>query len=98
MPHVERFRVLRGHRKLAELRRTSNSRRRQWTIQQAQLREHRRLIPVNMLVSDLARLKLNDADEDELSLTTGGRHARKHPAHVQRVREANDELFDNPII
>src|SRR5262249_61537933 len=51
-----------------------------------------------MLVSDLAALKLNHAHEDELSFTTCGRHTRKHPAHIECVREANNKLFNDPII
>ena len=66
-------------------------------IQDAQLREHRRLIPMDMLPGHFASLKLNDAHQDELNFSTRGCHTRKHPDHIERVRKANHELFNNPI-
>lgn len=43
--------------KFQKFRRTSNSSRRHWVIQNSQLREHRGPIPVEILVGDFAGLK-----------------------------------------
>jgi hypothetical protein len=47
--------------KFQQLRRTSHSGRRRWMFQNAQLREHRGLIPIEMLVGHFAGLKPDDA-------------------------------------
>src|ERR1700737_4510143 len=67
-------------------------------IQDPQLREHRGLIPIETLVGDFAGLKLNDAHHGELDPSTRGRQARQHPIHIERMREADYKLFDNPIV
>jgi hypothetical protein len=67
-------------------------------IYDAQLREDRGLIPMDMLIGHFASLKLNDADEDELNFSSRGWKARKHPIHIERVRKANHELFDDPVV
>jgi hypothetical protein len=41
-------------------------------IYDAQLREDRSLIPMDMLIGHFASLKLNDADQDELNFSFRG--------------------------
>ena len=67
-------------------------------IYDAQLREDRGLIPMDMLIGHFASLKLNDADQDELNFSFRGWKARKHPIHIERVRKANHELFNDPVV
>jgi hypothetical protein len=50
-------------------RRTAHSTYRQWMIQDAQLRQHRRLIPVSMLVGDFAAIELDENGDDEFGLS-----------------------------
>src|SRR5205814_5752049 len=69
--------------KFQKLRRASSSSRRQRMIQDAQLREHGGLIPIEMLAGHFAGLKLNDAHEGELDFSTRGWHTRKHPIHPE---------------
>ena len=66
-------------------------------IEDPQLREHRCLIPIEPLIGDLAAFKLNDQRHGKFDASIRGRHAGKHPIHLQRMRKANDELFDDPI-
>src|SRR5712671_3766831 len=84
--------------KFQKLRRASNSSRRQWVIQDPQLREHRGLIPIEMLIGHFAGLKLDDAHQGELDPSTRGWHAGKHPTHLESMRKPNNELFDDPIV
>jgi len=42
-------------------------------------------------------LKLDETHKGELDSLAGGWHARKHPIHLERMRKANYELFDDPI-
>lgn len=93
-----RFPARGSHRKCQQVRRTANSNRRHWMIQDAHLREHRGLIPIEMLVSHFARVKLHDAYQDELHLSSGGWHTRQHPIHSERVRKLHHRLFDHPIV
>ena len=67
-------------------------------MQYPQLREHGGLIPIETLVGYLIPLKLNDAHESELDTSTRGCDAGKHPIHLDRVRKAYHELFDDPIL
>jgi len=67
-------------------------------IQNAQLGEHRGLIPIEMLVGHLTGLKLDNAHPGGLDLSTRSRHAKYHPIHVQRISKANYELLDDPIL
>jgi len=82
---------------LQQLRRTANAGPRQRMIQDPQLREHCRLIPIEPLVGDFAGLEVDDAHEAELDFSTRGQQAGQHPIHLQCVREADHELFDDPI-
>src|SRR5262247_390771 len=87
-----------GSRKLQELRRAFHAGRRDGVMQDAQLREHRGLIPIEALTGYLAGLELNDAREGDFDFPAGRRHAWKHPVHGERVREADHELLDDPIV
>jgi hypothetical protein len=67
-------------------------------IQDPQLSEYRRLIPIEMLVGHFAVSKLDEAHESELDPSTGGCQARNHPTHADRMRKPNHEFFDDPIV
>ena len=64
-------------------------------IEDAHLGEQSGLIPIETLAGHFAGLKLNDAHQGELDSSTRGRHAGKHPMHIERMRKANHELFDD---
>jgi hypothetical protein len=50
--------------KAQKLCRAAHSTHRQWMIQDAQLRQHRRLIPVSMLVRDFAAIELDENGDE----------------------------------
>jgi hypothetical protein len=79
------------------LRGAANSGRRQGMIENAHLGEQRGLIPIEMLMGHFAVLKLDEDHESELDPSTRGRHARKHPIHIERMRKADHELLGDPI-
>jgi hypothetical protein len=85
-------------RKFKKSRRTANSSVRHWMTQDTQLGEQRDLIPMDVLVSHFAGLKLDDADQDEFDFSTRGGQIRKHPIHIESVGEADHELFDDPVV
>src|SRR5215813_6519443 len=87
-----------GSRKLQELRRTLHAGRRDGVMQDAQLREHRGLIPIEALTGYLAGSKLNDARQGDFDFPARRRHIRKHPVHIERVREADHEFLDDSIV
>jgi hypothetical protein len=66
-------------------------------IQDTQLGEHRGLIPIEVLVSYFPGVKLDDAHEGELDPSTSGSNTGKHPIHVEGMRKADHEFFDDPI-
>src|SRR5437868_291666 len=79
-------------------RRTAHSTYRQWMIQDAQLRQHRRLIPVSMLVGDFAAIELDENGDDEFGLSAGGSYPREEPIHIDRMGKTYRHLFDDAII
>ena len=60
------------------------------SIEEADLDEHRSLVPVQMLVRDLVALELHDDDEGQLHASSGRRDAGQEPVQADRVREACD--------
>src|SRR5712692_10014445 len=55
------------------------------------------LIPVDMLVGQLAVSKVDDHHQRDLDSPAGGRHARQHPFHLYRVGETEDHLVHQPV-
>src|SRR5260370_18666820 len=62
-------------RALEQFARDSDSRLRHWTIQNPQLREHRGLIPLQMLTGHFPLFKSNDADQGKFSLPARNAYA-----------------------
>jgi hypothetical protein len=54
-------------------------------IQDTQLRQHRCLIPVDMLVGDFAAIELDESGDDEFGFSAGGSYLREEPTHIDRM-------------
>ncbi len=67
-------------------------------IEQAELNEHRRLIPIDMLVRELAVAEVDDHDRRDFDMFVGGRNAGEHPIHRDGMSELEDELIDDAIL
>ena len=67
-------------------------------IQDAQLSEHRRLIPIEVLAGHFAVLKMDDGGQEEPGSSPSGSQTWKYPIHIDRMREAHHQFFDDPII
>src|SRR5215475_12814 len=80
-----------------KLRDTSDPGRRDWKVQDAQLKEHSSLIPIEMLAGHFAALNLNNNRQGKFNRSPSGRYTGNHPIHSECVRETNDHLVDNPI-
>src|SRR5262245_6569825 len=76
---------------------TSDPGRRDWKVQDAKLKEHSSLIPIEMLAGHFAALNLNNDRQRKFNRAPSGRYTGNHPIHTERVRETNDHLVDNPI-
>ena len=59
--------------------------------------QHRRLIPVDVLVSELAVTELYDGHQGYVDPAVCGRDARKHPGHFLGVRERKNHLVDELV-
>jgi hypothetical protein len=62
-------------------------------IQPADLHKNGSLIPVGVLMHQLAVTELHDGDKRHLDLAAGGRHAWQHPVDLGGVREAEQHLI-----
>ena len=87
-----------GLPKAQKLCRTAHSTRRQWMIQDAQLRQHRRVIPVSMLVRDFAAIELDEGGADDFGFSAGGPYPREEPIHIDRMGKTYCHLFDDAVI
>ncbi len=67
-------------------------------VEQPDLREERRVVPVDVLVRDEALLEPDDRDVWEHDATSGRSHAGQPPVHRQRVGEGHDELVDHAVV
>src|SRR5438093_11690489 len=56
-------------------------------IEQSNLNQHRCLVPVNVLVSQLAISESNDSDQRHLHAFSGRINSRQHPIHLDAVSE-----------
>src|SRR5262249_3891841 len=81
-----------------DLRRAFASATRGASIDQTELDEHRRLVPVQVLVRDLVAFELDDGNERDFHAPSGRCDPRQKPVHADRVREANDHLVDEPVL
>ncbi len=67
-------------------------------IEQTELNQHRRLIPIDVFVREFAIAELDDRNQRNIDRATGWRNAWQHPVDRGRVGEAEDHLIDNPIM
>ena len=67
-------------------------------IQDAQLRQRRRLIPVDMLVGDFAVIELDKNGDQQFGLSAGGPYPREESIHIDRMGKTSRHLFDDAII
>ena len=65
---------------------------------ESDLFEYGSLIPVDMLVRELAFSKLDDGNERYLYASIRGRDARQHPGHLLRVCEREDHLVNKLVL
>src|ERR1700685_2740299 len=72
--------------------------RERWVRKQTDLLEHRRLVPVNTLVCELAVAKSDDRDKWNLDPAAGWWNPREHPRHLCRVGEGEDDLVHQSIL
>ena len=64
-------------------------------VQQSELRQRGGLVPIDVLMSELAVAKANDRDDWHLNAPIGRRNTWQHPGHFRRVREgAVSRLFE----
>src|SRR4029077_8692731 len=61
-------------------------------IEQSNLYQHARLIPVDMLMRDLSILHPGNDDDGHLYALPRGRDARQHPVNRRAVREADHKF------
>src|SRR5258708_35541490 len=66
-------------------------------VEQADLDEHARLVPVDVLVRDLVAVDLDDGHESELDGLARRLHAGEQPVDRGRVREPDHELVDELV-
>src|SRR5262249_54598058 len=66
-------------------------------VNQTELREHRRLIPVDVLVREFVAAKIHDHDEWNSDALARRRDAWQHPVHFDRVGEFKDHLVHHAI-
>src|SRR5262249_32314528 len=67
-------------------------------IEEADLHEHTRLIPYDVLVGDLVAFDADDYDEHRLDPFPGWLESGQHPVHFAGVRERDNELIDEPFL
>src|ERR1700693_3958270 len=65
---------------------------------QTDLLEHRRLVPIDALVCELAVAKSDDNDKWNLDAAAGWWNSREHPRHLCRVGEGEDDLVHQSIL
>src|SRR5271156_2427877 len=84
-----------GHGGIQELLcRLDSEYRKRWIREQADLFEHRGLIPVDTLMRQLSVPEADDNHERNLYAPMRRRHARKHPRHLFGVSEGKDDLVN----
>ena len=67
-------------------------------VEQAGLRQHAGLIPIDVLMRDFVTLEADDNGNRHLDGFPGRRHAGQQPVNDRRVGEADEELLDDPIL
>ena len=67
-------------------------------IEQAQLHEHTRLIPHDVLVGDLVTFDPDDHHEHRFNPFPCGLDSWQHPVNLACVRERDDELIDQSFL
>jgi hypothetical protein len=67
-------------------------------VDDAQLRQHTCVIPIEMLAGDFLVLDCNDADHTKLNVLAGCGNARNYPVHLPIMGEAEDRLFGKNVI
>src|SRR5215813_1387208 len=70
----------------------------QRAIEEAELDEHRSLVPVEMLAHDLVAFEPDDGHDRDVYALSGRSNSRQEPVHAGRVSEANDQLIDELIL
>src|ERR1700678_3415527 len=66
-------------------------------VEQAELNQHRSLVPVNMLVYQLVALELDDGHRGDFHGPTGRRNSRQHPIDHRGMREVDDEFVHDRV-
>src|ERR1051325_11017858 len=66
-------------------------------IEQPELDEHRGLVPINMLVIQLAVPEAHDYDQGDFDSPTSRRDTGQHPIHFDAVGEFDDHLIDKLV-
>src|SRR5262249_18458431 len=71
---------------------------RQRSIEQIELDEDRRLVPIQVLVHDLVAVEPDEGDERTFDVLAGRGNAGQQPVHAGRVSESNDQLVDDLVM
>src|SRR5215472_17312498 len=66
-------------------------------VEQSDLHEHARLIPVDMLVIELVAAEIDDRDGGHFDILAGRRHTRKHPVDLDIMRKTDQHLVDKTV-
>lgn len=66
-------------------------------IQQADLKQHASLVPVDALAPYLACAEANDADDDDFDFLVGGGDARQDPRHLACVLEVEVDFIHDVV-
>ncbi len=67
-------------------------------VQKPDLLQHRRLIPVDVLVGKFAFAKSYDGNQRYFNTSVCGRDAGQHPGHLLGVGEGEDQLVDQLVL
>src|SRR5438874_13265001 len=67
-------------------------------IEQPDLHQHTRLVPIDMLVRDFPVLESHDDRYGHFNRLACGRNAGQQPVDRRRMREADDHLVDDLVV
>ena len=70
---------------------------RQFRVQQPDLEQHTRLIPVHVLALELSSSQTDDRYYHDLDLSVRRRNRWKKPRHLDRMREVHVKLVDHTV-
>jgi hypothetical protein len=71
--------------------------RQHWLREEPDLLENRSLVPIDVLVRELALSESHDGNQRNFNAAIGGRNARQHPRNLLCVREREDHLIDKLV-